>query len=34
MSSGNALALERATGFRVLNRKIALVTIGRPSSST
>jgi len=26
MSSGNALALERPTGFRVLNRKIALVS--------
>jgi secondary thiamine-phosphate synthase enzyme len=26
MSSGNTLALERATGFRVVNRKIALVS--------
>src|SRR5262245_775046 len=26
MSSGNTLALERATGFRVLNRKIALIS--------
>src|SRR5919202_2176604 len=26
MSSGNTLALERAAGFRVLNRKIALVS--------
>lgn len=26
MSSGNALALERAIGFRVINRKVALVS--------